>query len=224
MSIRHATSITVIALTMIPLLLVVGCEGATPVPVLPTATAPPASVPPTNTATATPPAASATPNPTVATPLPVMELTSTAFDHGKVIPVKHTCDGADVSPPLAWSDPPPDTQSFALIVDNPDAVGTVGKPWVQWILYNIPAQARSLPEAIPPDAELADGSRQGRNTEEWLRYVGPCPPFTQRYYFRLYALDTMLDLDAGATKEELVQAMEGHILAQGELMGKYKRR
>lgn len=153
-----------------------------------------------------------------------MELTSTAFENGQTIPVTYTCDGEDISPPLAWSSPPSGTQSFALIVDNPDAVSVVGKAWVQWILYNIPADTRGLPEAIPPDAELADGSRQAQNSEEWLRYVGPCPPFTQRYYFRLYALDTMLDLDPDAHKEELVQAMEGHILGRGVLMGKYKRK
>jgi Raf kinase inhibitor-like YbhB/YbcL family protein len=99
----------------------------------------------------------------------------------------------------------------------------VGQVWVHWVLYNLPAETRGLPEALPPDAELSDGSRHGQNSEEWLGYVGPCPPFTQRYFFRLYALDTVLDLDAGVSKKELLQAMEGHILAQGELVGRYKR-
>jgi Raf kinase inhibitor-like YbhB/YbcL family protein len=170
-----------------------------------------------------PPSPTATPVPPTAPPPPPIELTSTAFGPGELIPEKYTCDGEDISPPLAWGDPPPGTQSFALIVDNPDAGSVVGKVWVHWVLYNLPAETRSLSEAVPPDAELSDGSRHGQTSEEWLRYVGPCPPLTQRYFFRLYALDTVLDLDPGVTKVELLQAMEGHILAQGELMGKYKR-
>ena len=170
-----------------------------------------------------PPSPTATPVPPTATPLPPIELTSTAFASGEMIPEKYTCDGENISPPLAWGDPPPGTQSFALIVDNPDAGSVVGKAWVHRVLYNLPAKLRSLPEAIPPDAELSDGSRHGRTSEEWLGYVGPCPPFTQRYFFRLYALDTVLDSHADVGKMELLQAMEGHILAQGELMGKYKR-
>ena len=170
-----------------------------------------------------PPSPTATPVPPTATPPPPIELTSTAFASGEPIPEKYTCDGEDVSPPLAWGDPPEDTRSFALIVDNPDARSVVGQVWVHWILYNLPAETRGLPEAVPPDAELSDGGRHGQNSEEWLSYVGPCPPFTQRYFFRLYALDTVLDLDAGVSKEELLQAMEGHILAQGELVGRYKR-
>jgi len=169
------------------------------------------------------PSPTATPVPPTATPLPPIELTSTAFGSGERIPEKYTCDGEDVSPPLAWGDPPPGTQSFALVVDNPDAGSVVGKVWVHWVLYNLPPETRGLPEALPPDAELSDGSRHGQTSEEWLGYVGPCPPFTQRYFFRLYALDTVLDLDAGVSKVELLQAMEGHILAQGELMGRYKR-
>jgi Raf kinase inhibitor-like YbhB/YbcL family protein len=170
-----------------------------------------------------PPSPISTPVPPTATPPPPVELTSTAFASGERIPEKYTCDGEDVSPPLAWGDPPQGTQSFALIVDNPDAGSVVGKVWVHWVLYNLPPETRGLPEALPPDAELSDGSRHGQTSEEWLGYVGPCPPFTQRYFFRLYALDTVLDLDAGVSKVELLQGMEGHILAQGELMGKYKR-
>ncbi|NIM94989.1 MAG: YbhB/YbcL family Raf kinase inhibitor-like protein [Anaerolineales bacterium] len=150
-----------------------------------------------------------------------MQFRSTAFSSGKEIPEQYTCDGEDISPPFFWGDPPPGTQSFVIILDNPDA--TTERGWVHWILFNIPGEERSLPEAVPPIPELEDGSLHGVNSEEWLRYVGPCPPFTQRYSFRLYALDTLLDLAAGANKEEIKQAMEGHILAQGELMGKYKR-
>lgn len=155
-------------------------------------------------------------------PAVAFELTSTAFGQGEPIPRRYTCDGEDISPPLSWSDPPQGTQSFALIADDPDApMGT----WVHWVLYNIPADARSLPEAVPSDAELPDGSRNGRNSWRRLGYGGPCPPSgTHRYFFKLYALDAQLDLKAGASKEQLLRAMEGHALAQAELMGTYTRR
>jgi len=180
------------------------------------------------------PASSPASGPIVATPAGVspaaseqggqaapFELTSTAFAPGEAIPQQYTCDGQDVSPPLAWSDPPPGTQSFALIADDPDApVGT----WVHWVLYNLPAEARTLPEAIPADAELADGSRHGDNGWRRPGYGGPCPPKgTHRYFFRLYALDTPLDLAAGASNKQVLQALEGHVLAQAELMGVYTR-
>ncbi len=147
------------------------------------------------------------------------ELTSTAFAPGEPIPRKYTCDGQNISPPLQWGDPPQGTRSFALISDDPDApVGT----WVHWVLYNLPAETRALPEAVPSDADLPDGSRHGQNSWRRLGYGGPCPPGgTHRYFFKLYALDTMLDLAASASKEQLLQAMEGHILAQTEVMGVY---
>jgi Raf kinase inhibitor-like YbhB/YbcL family protein len=149
------------------------------------------------------------------------ELTSTAFTPGEPIPPKYTCDGQDISPPLQWSDPPQGTQNLALICDDPDApVGT----WVHWVLYNLPAKARSLPEAVPAEAELPDGSRHGKNGWGRLDYGGPCPPSgTHRYFFKLYALDTVLDLKAGADKKQVLKAVEGHILAQAELMGVYSR-
>lgn len=150
------------------------------------------------------------------------EITSAAFTPGDPIPRKYTCDSEDISPPLQWSDPPRDTHSFALIADDPDApIGT----WVHWVLYNLPAEARALPQAVPPDADLADGSRHGNNSWGKLGYGGPCPPGgTHRYFFKLYALDTVLDLVAGASKEHLLKAMEGHILGQTEVMGVYTRR
>jgi len=149
------------------------------------------------------------------------ELTSTAFAAGEPIPQKYTCDGQDISPPLQWSDPPQGTQSLALICDDPDApVGT----WVHWVLFNLPAEARALPEAVPPQAELPDGSRHGQNSWRRLDYGGPCPPSgSHRYFFKLYALDTVLDLEAGEGKKQVLKAMEGHILAQAELMGVYSR-
>jgi len=149
------------------------------------------------------------------------ELTSAAFKQGEAIPRQYSCDGQDISPPLAWGDPPQGTQSFALIMDDPDAPAGV---WVHWVLYNLPAGSRGLPEALPTDAQLADGSRQGKNSGGRLGYGGPCPPRgTHRYFFKLYALDKVLDLAPGATKEQLLKAIEGHILAQTELMGKYTR-
>ena len=212
-------------LCVVGLVLTTGGCGSSATPTSAPETSTPTSVPPTPT--------SVPPTPTSAPTAPqqeeeeeegqemLFELTSTAFVHEEPIPVKYTCDGEDISPSLAWTDPPEGTQSFALIMDDPDApMGT----WVHWVLYNLPAETRALSEAIPADAELPDGSRHGKNSWPRLDYGGPCPPGgTHRYFFKLYALDTVLDLDAGATKEEVLQAMEEHILAQVELMGTYAR-
>jgi Raf kinase inhibitor-like YbhB/YbcL family protein len=113
--------------------------------------------------------------------------------------------------------------SFALIMDDPDAVPVAGFVWDHWLLFNLPVQVTSLAEGVPQDGELADGSRQGQNSANRLGYAGPCPPGgqTHGYVFRLYALDTTLELPAGASKEEILGAMEGHILAQAELVGMY---
>ncbi len=150
-----------------------------------------------------------------------LEVTSSAFTQGNPIPARYSCKGEDISPPLTWSDPPAGTQSFVLIMDDPDApMGT----WVHWVIYNIPASARGLPENVPSDAQLPDGSVQGKNSWGRFGYGGPCPPSgTHRYFFKLYALDTTLDLPAGADKRTLESAMRGHILAQGELMGTFSR-
>lgn len=205
----------------------------TPVPEAPTPTiAPPTPTPVPATATPVPPTPTSVPPTPTPEPTPTalpeeggeampFEVTSTAFAQGESIPGKYTCDGEDISPPLAWGDPPQDTQSFALIADDPDApMGT----WVHWVLYNLSAEARAMPEAVPPEADLPDGSRHGQNSWGRLDYGGPCPPSgTHRYFFKLYALDTVLDLASGASKEQLLQAMEGHILAQTELMGVYAR-
>jgi Raf kinase inhibitor-like YbhB/YbcL family protein len=150
------------------------------------------------------------------------ELTSAAFASGQPIPSQYTCQGKDVSPSLQWKDPPPDAQSFALISDDPDAPGG---SWVHWVLYNLPAESHSLSEALPPQADLLDGGQHGRNSWGRLGYGGPCPPSgTHRYFFKLYALDTTLDLDAGADKGQVLRAMEGHILAEAELMGVYAKK
>jgi Raf kinase inhibitor-like YbhB/YbcL family protein len=148
-------------------------------------------------------------------------LSSNAFIQEAAIPTRYSCDGENISPPLEWGDPPQGTESFALILDDPDAPGGT---WVHWILYNIPAEVRALPEAIPPEEELPDGSRHGENSFGRLDYGGPCPPSgTHRYFFKLYALDVTLDLEPGVDKKTLLQAMEGHVLAEAELMGTYPR-
>jgi hypothetical protein len=148
-------------------------------------------------------------------------ITSSAFSEGGMIPRQYSCDGPDVSPELFWEGVPEDTRSLALICDDPDApVGT----WVHWVLFNIPAGEKGLPAQIAPDATLSNGALHGTNDFRRLGYGGPCPPGgTHRYYFKLYALDTTLPLDAGATKAQVEAAMAGHILAHAQLMGKYKR-
>jgi Raf kinase inhibitor-like YbhB/YbcL family protein len=150
-----------------------------------------------------------------------IRITSSAFKDGGMIPAKYTCDGADISPPLQWDAAPDRTKSIALICDDPDApMGT----WVHWVLFNLPGATTSLAEKVPPDKTLASGAMQGTNDFRKIGYGGPCPPGgTHRYFFKIYALDTQLDLQAGADKQRLVKAMQGHILAEGRLMGKYKR-
>lgn len=143
--------------------------------------------------------------------------TSDAFTQGQPIPGKYTCKGENISPALAWGEPPVGTQSFALIMEDPDAPGNT---WVHWLLFNIPASSRGLPEAIASDATLPDGSMSGNSSFGKPGYDGPCPPSgTHHYVFKLYALDEMLAISAGADKGELEKAMVGHILAQGELTG-----
>lgn len=152
-----------------------------------------------------------------------MQLTSTAFTEGAAIPARHTCDARNTSPPLKWSGIPASARSLALIVDDPDApVGT----WVHWVLYDLPAATSELAEDVPKSQQLADGAKQGLNDFRQLGYGGPCPPHgnPHRYFFKLYALDAVLDLKPGSTKRELERAMEKHILAHAQLMGTYQRR
>lgn len=151
-----------------------------------------------------------------------LTISSPSFPSGRDIPKKFTCDGVDVSPQLAWTDPPVGTKSFAVLVDDPDA--PVGN-WNHWALWNLPATARGLAEGIGKEAGLSDGSQQGKNDFRRTGYNGPCPPpgKPHRYYFKLFALDTKLDLKSGATKREVEAAMKGHILEQAEWMGRYGR-
>ena len=150
-----------------------------------------------------------------------IKLTSTAFREGDYIPKKYTCDGENVSPPLAWSGIPSTAKSIALVCDDPDApMGT----WVHWVIFNIPPSINKLNEKIPTDKVLEDGTTQGSNDFRKIGYGGPCPPGgTHRYYFKIYALDRRVELTPGATKAELLHEMTGHILAEEKLMGKYSR-
>jgi len=151
-----------------------------------------------------------------------LRIESPAFQAKEKIPQKHTCDGMDLSPPLLWSGAPAGTKSFALISDDPDApMGT----WVHWVIYDIPPESQGLPESVPKTGRLADGARQGVTDFRQVGYGGPCPPpgKPHRYFFKLYALDTVLDLPPKATKADLLVAMNGHVLAQAELVGLYQR-
>ncbi len=152
---------------------------------------------------------------------PLLDLTTSSLQAGS-FPQKFTCDGRDTSPELKWTSAPPATKSFALIAIDLDA--PMGQ-FVHWVLYNIPAAARELPEGLPTQEQLPDGSLQGRNDFDRIGYGGPCPPGSSphRYVFRLYALDANLSLPAGATRAQIEKAIAGHILAHGELTGRYQR-
>jgi len=151
-----------------------------------------------------------------------LELKTTAFKAGGTIPTQYTCSGVDMSPALSWNQPPPRTRSLALIVDDPDApAGT----WVHWVVYNLPASARQLPERVPPGEAIVSGGKQGLNDFPQNGYGGPCPPpgKPHSYFFRLYALDTLLDLRPPVRRNDVDAAMKGHILAQAEWMGTFGR-
>jgi Raf kinase inhibitor-like YbhB/YbcL family protein len=154
------------------------------------------------------------------TPAAPLELTSAAFGDGERIPIVYTCDGQNASPPLAWGTAPGGTRSFAVVMDDLDARG-----WVHWVLFNLPAWRAGLPEGIAAGATQPGGGVRGQG-DAGLDYVGPCPPEQDgphRYSFRVYALDAWVTLAEGATREQLLEAMNGHILAQGELTGVYGR-
>jgi len=151
------------------------------------------------------------------TAMAAMTITSPAFKNGDLIPSKFTCDGTDVNPALAIGNVPPEAKSLALIMDDPDAPGGM---WVHWVVWNIDPQTRDIGENSVPG-----GAKQGVNDFRKTPYGGPCPPSgTHRYFFKLYALDVLLDLGSGTTKGALEKAMKGHVLAQAELMGKYRRK
>jgi Raf kinase inhibitor-like YbhB/YbcL family protein len=151
-----------------------------------------------------------------------MELRSAAFDSGNNIPRKYTCDGDNISPPLNWRSVPDETEVFVLICDDPDAPRG---PFVHWILYDLPADIRRLEKDVPQDGQLASGGVQGRNSSGKIGYTGPCPPQgpAHHYHFRLYALDKALGLSTGATRQQVLDRIEGHVLDSTELLGLYGR-
>ncbi len=151
-----------------------------------------------------------------------MQLTSAAFTAGQPIPVKYTADALDISPPLAWTNTPPGAKSLVLIADDPDApAGT----WVHWVIYDLPPDSAMLAEDQLKVPQLRNGAKQGLNDFKQTGYGGPSPPpgKAHRYFFKLYALDAMTGLPPGATKADLLKAMNGHVLGEGQLMGTYQR-
>ena len=150
-----------------------------------------------------------------------ISITSRAFSHQESIPNRFSCDGEDISPALSWDGAPDETESFALIMDDPDAPG---RTFVHWVYYDIPSETSSLPENVSAAERPATGGVQGKNNFRKFGYGGPCPPGGEhRYFFKIYALDTTLGLDPGASKSDVLKAMEGHVLAQGELVGTFAR-
>ena len=150
-----------------------------------------------------------------------INITSPAFSDGGLIPKKYSCDGENISPPLKWDSVPTGTKSIAILCEDPDAPSGL---WVHWVFFNLPADYIELKENIPDDETLDDGSRQGLTDFQTTGYGGPCPPWgTHRYLFKIYALDTKLDIVHLVDRENLLTAMKNHILAEGLLTGKYQR-
>jgi Raf kinase inhibitor-like YbhB/YbcL family protein len=165
-----------------------------------------------------PPEPPAKPSPNQKTEIKV---TSAAFKEGQPIPPQYTCDGVNVSPPLEWSGVPKTAKTIAIIADDPDAPSGA---WVHWVLYNLSAENIGFVENVPASETLKAGGFQGKNDFEKIGYGGPCPPSgTHRYFFKVYAVDGELPLKAGVTRAELEKALEGHVVAQGQLMGTYSR-
>jgi Raf kinase inhibitor-like YbhB/YbcL family protein len=151
-----------------------------------------------------------------------IRLVSMAFTEGGIIPRRHSCEGENVSPPLTWTDLPDGACSLAVLCEDPDAPAGI---FTHWILYNLPTAASELPEGVPAQRELDNGAHQGMNSTHSIGYSGPCPPHGQshRYIFRLFALDTRLDLQGTTDRDRLLQAMQGHILDDGQLLGYFAR-
>ena len=151
-----------------------------------------------------------------------IQVSSSAFHEGATIPQQYTADGKDVSPPLHWASGPDGTQAYAVVCEDPDAPRGI---WTHWVLFNLPADKHELHEGMAHGHELPGGARQGKNDFGKTGYGGPSPPRGKphRYFFKVYALDTMLDLHAGATREQLLTAIKGHVLTEGHLMGHYGR-
>jgi Raf kinase inhibitor-like YbhB/YbcL family protein len=152
-----------------------------------------------------------------------IEITSSAFTEGNPIPIEYTCDGSDISPDLKWGSVPANTKSLALVCDDPDAPSGT---FVHWVIYGIPTGETQLPKSAPAAASLSNGAKQGKNGFGRIGYGGPCPPrgTPHRYFFRISALDTTIDEPPGASRAQIDRAMKGHVLAEGHLMGTYKRK
>jgi Raf kinase inhibitor-like YbhB/YbcL family protein len=167
--------------------------------------------------------AATTPNSpgTQTTQATTMKLASSAFTEGQAIPRQYTCDGINISPPLEWTGIPKSAKTLAIVADDPDApAGT----WAHWVIYNLPADTMGMIENVPAMEEIKGGGLQGKNDFEKIGYGGPCPPSgTHRYFFKIYALDSELPLKAGATKADVEKAMSGHVLAQAQLMGTFRK-
>lgn len=155
----------------------------------------------------------------------VMKISSPVFSDGESIPLRYSCEGSDISPPLDWDVSQlsiQDNGSIVIICDDPDAPGGT---WIHWVIFNLPPETSSLPEMVMPREELENGALQGANSWGNIGYGGPCPPSgTHRYYYKVYALDAKLNLPPGTTKEKLLNAMDGHVLDEGQLMGTYTRK
>ena len=151
-----------------------------------------------------------------------LNIKSVAFSDGELMDAKYTCKGDDLSPSISWDAVPEGTKSFALICDDPDAPFMT---WVRWVIYDIPANVTELSEGVPKEEVLSNGAKQGRNDFRKIGYGGPCPPpgGPHRYFFKLYALDTVLNLEPGMIKKSLLKAIEGHVLEEAQIIGKFKR-
>jgi hypothetical protein len=150
------------------------------------------------------------------------QITSSAFMQGGQIPQKYTADGENISPPLSWTSAPQNTKSFTITCEDPDATATGGGAFFHWIVFDIPGNVTQLAEGITNQRTLDNGAKQGTNDLGTIGYSGPSPPSgTHRYAFKIYALDTMLNLEPGATKQQVNDAMQGHILGQAQITGKY---
>jgi hypothetical protein len=149
-------------------------------------------------------------------------IASSAFENGGMIPALYTCDDSDISPPLSWSGVPDGARSLVLLCDDPDAPSGT---WVHWVLFNLHPDTKMLAPGVPADEKLENGARHGVNDFDNFGYNGPCPPSgNHRYFFKIYALDKMLEITGPIIKSDLLSAMEGHIMTQGQLIGRYQRR
>jgi Raf kinase inhibitor-like YbhB/YbcL family protein len=184
----------------------------------------PTSQPPTTSSQPSLEAKKSEPTPSIKPVSQPFTLSSSVLEAENMIPTQNSCNGKDISLALAWGDPPAGTKSFTLIMDDPDAKAVAGFVWIHWVIFNIPPQTRTLAENLVKTNPLADGSIQGKNSFGKIGYGGPCPPSGLHHYvFKLFALDIMLNASPGATSGVIIQKMNGHILAQTELVTTYRK-